>query len=154
MITIKKSIKADTRTADGVVTKEQLQQDTLSHMKDVENGCKFLAELLVSAGENHDFTKVALLDEFYDNFSTGAKEEGFKEMDWFKKHITKERHHLNDCVPKDVNLIDILEMVVDCVMAGTARRGEFYTFDVSDAVLRNALANTQKLMLDNVKVED
>ena len=65
LLEIKKSNNADTRTADAEVTKDMLLEDTQSHIQDVQNGCSFIANLILKAGENHDHTKIEYLDEFY-----------------------------------------------------------------------------------------
>ena len=68
MIKVRKTINADTRTAEAEVTKEMLIKDTKSHIEDVKNGCEFLAKMLIEAGKKHDHTKIDYMDEFYDNF--------------------------------------------------------------------------------------
>jgi hypothetical protein len=125
-------------------------------MYDVRQGCKFFAEKLIESGSYHDHTKLNYIDEFYDDFSKVANEkryEDFKKLDWWQKHLI-ERHHLNDKVPKDVNLIDVLEMMVDGCMAGMARSGSVYDIRIDSETLHRAVKNTQKLLLNNVKVVD
>lgn len=151
MIEIKKSNNADTRTADAEVTKDMLLEDTQSHIQDVQNGCSFIANLILKAGENHDHTKIEYLDEFYNDFITRKEDGESKNLDWWQKHLT-ERHHLNDRVPNDVNLIDVIEMVVDCCMAGMARSGYVYDIDIPSNVLDKAVKNTQKLITSQIKV--
>ena len=77
----------------------------------------------------------------------------FKDMGWFKKHLT-ERHHFNDRCPEDVDLIDVLEMVIDCTVAGLARTGEVFPITISPDILQKAVDNTSKLIIDSVEVED
>lgn len=151
MIKVKKTINADTRTAEADVTKEMLLKDTKSHIEDVYNGCNFLADMLINAGKNHDYTKIDYIDEFYDNFKTRQQGDNFKKLSWWQKHM-KERHHLNDSVPDDVNLIDILEMITDCVMAGKARSGEVYEIIINPDVVVRAINNTQKLLEENIEL--
>lgn len=55
-------------------------------------------------------------------------------------------------MPEDVNLIDVLEMIVDCVMAGMARTGNVYPLDIKNEVLRKAFDNTVELLKRNVEV--
>ncbi len=45
-------------------------------------------------------------------------------------------------------------MIVDGVMAGLARSGEYRKEEVPDELLRKAFNNTIDLMLRNVEVED
>lgn len=151
MIKVKRTINADTRTAEAEVTKEMLLRDTKSHIEDVKNGCNFFADMLIEAGKNHDHTKIDYIDEFYDNFKTRQQGDNFKKLGWWQKHLT-ERHHLNDKCPDDVNLIDILEMITDCVMAGKARSGEVYEIVINPDIITKAITNTQKLLEDNIEV--
>ena len=59
-----------------------------------------------------------------------------------------------DGVPEDVNLIDVLDMIADGVMAGAARSGveKVYKPDLPEAVLRRAFDNTFALLLAQVRV--
>ena len=153
MIEIKKSINTDTRTAKDNIVKKELKNDTILHIKDVKNGCKFIADQLIKSGENHDYTKLALIDKFYEDFSTRAKGDEFKKLGWWKQHM-KERHHLNDSVPEDVNLIDVIEMIVDCCMAGMARSGTVYDVKIDSGILQRAVENTKILLLKNIEIKE
>ena len=152
-IIIKPSKKADTRSAFGLVTEEELLKDTKSHISDVQRVSKLIADLLVQQCLQHDHTKIEYLDDFYQDFSSGKTGAMFKDMGWFKKHLT-ERHHLNDRCPEDVDLIDVLEMVIDCTVAGLARTGEVFPITISPDILQKAVDNTSKLIIDSVEVED
>lgn len=66
--------------------------------------------------------------------------------EWYQLHINKERHHLLSRCPEDVNLLDVLEMVVDCVCAGMARSGDVYPIEINDDILNKALSNTIELI--------
>jgi 4-aminobutyrate aminotransferase-like enzyme len=57
-------------------------------------------------------------------------------------------------VRDDVNLIDVLDMIVDCVMAGMGRTGSVYPLEISQDVLKKAFDNTVTLLKNNVTVED
>lgn len=65
------------------------------------------------------------------------------------------RHHLlaEDGVPVDVNLIDVLDMITDCVMAGMGRTGEVYPLNIKPKVLMDAFQNTVELLKSQVVVE-
>lgn len=65
-----------------------------------------------------------------------------------------ERHHLNDSVPEDVNLVDVLEMVIDCTVAGLARSGEVYDITIPQEVLEQAIDNTKQLIINNTEVQE
>ena len=152
-IRIIKSPNADTRSAKGNVSKEELLDQTLSHILDVQNvGC-MLADKLKEQVAMHDHTKIDYIDDFYNDFVSGKQREDFKSLPWWQKHMT-ERHHLNDSVPEDVNLIDVLEMVIDCTVAGLARSGNVYDITIPDDVLIKAINNTKDLIINSVKVVD
>jgi len=150
VIQIKKSPTADTRTCDwSKVSKEQLLASSSHHIYDVGMGLGFFAGLLTGAAATHDHDKISGIDHFHADFQTG-----FKETGWWDKHRKVNRHHIDkpDGVPDDVNLIDVLEHIVDCVMAGMARSGSVYHLEISDDVLRQAFDNTVAMLKDNVEV--
>ena len=155
-IIIRKSNNADSRSADVDVTKDDLMRDTLSHIGDVRNVGYWISEKLQDQLTEHDYTKIDYIDEFYHDFSEqlNSKEAHFKEMPWFKNRHMTERHHLNDSVPKDVNLIDVLEMVIDCTVAGLARSGNVYPITISPEILQKAVENTSNLIINNTKIID
>lgn len=152
-ITIVKSPNADTRTAKKDITKDELLSQTVSHIFDVQRVGVMLADMLKNQVSEHDHTKIDYIDEFYDNFISGKQGEDFKALSWWQKHMT-ERHHLNDSVPEDVNLIDVLEMVIDCTVAGLARSGEVYDITIPNEVLVKAISNTKDLIINNTEVVD
>lgn len=152
-IIINKSPMADSRTCDVTkVTKMQLHEASGQHIHDVIQGMNYLARLIKRRGLNHDVTKIDELDLFYQNFREGSS--GFAQKEWYQLHVTSERHHLKDHVHDDVNLIDVLEMIVDCVMAGLARTGTYRKDEIDPDVLVKAYHNTVQLLLDNVEVDD
>jgi hypothetical protein len=51
-----------------------------------------------------------------------------------------------------VNLIDVLDMIADCVMAGMARTGEVYPLTIDQDVLMRAFQNTVALLKSQVVV--
>lgn len=150
-ILIYKSENADTRSAKGTVSKDELLENTLSHIMDVQHVGYWIADKLKSQVIEHDHTKVDYIDEFYEDFTSGKQNADFKSLPWWQKHKT-ERHHLNDSVPDDVNLIDVLEMVIDCTVAGLARSGSVYGIEISKDVLDKAIENTKNLIIDNTTV--
>lgn len=155
-IIIKRSPNADTRTSKGDITKKELLQQTYSHIDDVNNVGIWLADKFKEQIKNHDHTKVEGIDQFYEDFTTGMQDGEFKKLPWWQLHMT-ERHHLNDSVPEDVNLLDVLEMVIDCTVAGLARGGsadKIYPITIPQEVLELAIDNTKNLIIDNTKLED
>lgn len=152
-IVIKPSPSADTRSADHIVTMDELRTSTEMHIDDVRRGLAWLGKLLKERGDRHDWTKIEHMQEFYDQFSE-AQKTGCWGNGWYDKiHCVEERHHVEDACPKDVNLIDILEHIVDGVMAGMARSGSYHQDVLGEGILERAYANTQKLVRDAVQVE-
>jgi hypothetical protein len=151
MITIRKSETADTRTCDYAnVTKEKLLASSVQHINDIEQGLMFFARKLGEASTNHDTDKITDIDGFHSDFLTG-----FKETTWWDNHRKLNRHHLTqeDGIPADVNLIDVLDFITDCVMAGMARSGSVYPLSLPTELLERAFQNTVELLINNVKLE-
>ena len=144
MIELKKDIQEDE------ITRNTLKENTLKHIQDVKNGMEFISDEIRASGYIHDHTKVSNFDEFYEALSSGK----IDSSDWWKMHMKKERHHLNkqQGVPDDVNLIDVLEQVVDSVMAGLSRPGDFYEIKLNDELFQKAYKNTVELLKKNIKI--
>lgn len=86
---------------------------------------------------------------FYNDFIEAmAGEIDFVSGEWYQLHINTERHHLLSRCPEDVNLLDVIEMIVDCVCAGKTRSGEVRNLEISTEILEKALKNTVKLVDD------
>lgn len=152
MIEIKKSPTADTRTCDVTkVERQQLLDSSRQHIADVAKAMAFLSSKLFAAAAEHDYDKLTEIDWFYSDFQTK-----FVETGWWDNHRKIHRHHLGqaDGVPSDVNLLDVLEYISDCVMAGMARCGEVYALQASDELLRSAFENTVELLKSQVKVSE
>lgn len=152
MIKIRKSPTADTRTCDfAKVSKSTLRTSSIQHIGDVRRGIAFFSRALDHAANVHDFDKIDDLDGFHRDFVTG-----FKQTTWWDNHRKVNRHHLleADGVPSDVNLIDVLDMIADCVMAGMARSGSVYALNISPDVLAKAFENTVELLKSQVAVID
>ena len=150
MIKIKESKTADTRSCDcSLVTKEQLLLSSKQHVDDVTKGILFFVNLLLEASISHDHDKFSNIDEFFDDFKNN-----FNTTIWWEKHRKVNRHHLfnEDGVPEDVNLVDVIELIVDCVMAGMARTDTVYPLEISSEILEKAFQNTVVLLKNNVKV--
>ena len=153
MMRIKKSPTADTRTCDwSKVKASELMESSRLHILDVDRGLSFFAGMLRSAAMRHDHDKVDIdgFSAFYLDFMTG-----FKKHDWWDNHRKVNRHHINmeDGIPEDVNLVDVLEHIVDCVMAGIARSGSVYEMNLPDELLQSAFKNTVELLKANVELE-
>lgn len=149
MIKIKKSHTADTRTCDFAnTTKETLLASSLQHIGDVVAAMGFFTQRLVKAAGEHDYDKLTTIDWFHSDFITG-----FKQTGWWDNHRKIHRHHLAqpDGIPEDVNLIDVLEYIADCVMAGMARSGSVYEIKLPDEVIQRAFQNTVELLKSQVE---
>ena len=156
-ILIKTSKTADTRSCDfAQVSKETLYESSVQHIDDVRQALEWFISMLRKAEENHDFDKLSDIDGFHADFVTG-----FAQTGWWDRHRRLNRHHLlqPDGVPQDVNLIDVLDMIADCVMAGMARSGSVYPLNIPPDVLmrafQNTVANLQKqvIVTDTLKVQ-
>ncbi len=151
MITIEKSQTADTRTCDYANTeKKTLLDSSVQHIRDVRRGIDFFHALLSEAANNHDTDKLTDIDGFHRDFVTG-----FKATTWWDAHRKLNRHHLlqADGVPVDVNLIDVLDMIADCVMAGMGRSGSVYPLTITPELLKTAFDNTVDLLKAQVVVK-
>ena len=154
MIRIQKSRTADTRTCDfKAVTRETLGASSAQHIRDVRVALGFFAQLLHRAAAMHDVDKITDLDAFHTDFVTGfdAAHQG-----WWERHRSLNRHHLtnDDGIPADVNLIDVLDYIADCVMAGMARSGSVYPLSLPPELLTTAFQNTVALLTKAVVVEN
>lgn len=152
MIHIHKSETADTRTCDFTkVDKDTLHASSVQHISDVREALRFFSDHLKLAAQNHDTDKLTDIAGFHRDFVTG-----FKQTEWWDRHRQLNRHHINydDGIRDDINLIDVLDFIADCVMAGMARSGSVYTLLLRPDVLGLAFQNTVKLLKDQVVVDD
>ncbi len=150
MITIKPSPTADTRTCDVTkVEKKQLLDASAMHLMDVRAGLNFFVSEVLAAANRHDLDKITDIDSFYADFRTK-----FDEHSWWDRHRRLNRHHLQqeDGIPADVNLIDVLDFIADCVMAGMARSGSVYALNLPPDLLERAFQNTVELLKVQVVV--
>ncbi len=151
MIRIHPSPTADTRTCDFTsVTKETLLASSHQHIRDVREALQFFSRAIATAMLDHDTDKLTDLDGFHADFLTG-----FARHDWWDRHRRLNRHHLSeaDGVPDDVNLIDVLDFIADCVMAGMARSGSVYPLHLPPELLERAFQNTVALLTREIVVE-
>jgi len=152
MIRIEKSPTADTRTCDFAnTTKDTLLASSKQHISDVRRALDFFMARVCEAGQRHDPDKITDIKGFHRDFVTG-----FKQTEWWDRHRKLNRHHLTvaDGVPDDVNLIDVLDFVADCVMAGMARSGSVYPLHLNPDLLERAFQNTVTLLKSQVVVEE
>lgn len=150
MIRIQKSPTADTRTCDFAnVSRQTLLDSSVRHIIDVRSALLFFSVKLADAANVHDHDKISDIDGFHRDFVTG-----FKQTAWWDAHRKLNRHHLNvaDGIPEDVNLIDVLDYIADCTMAGMARSGSVSEIHILDTVLKRAFANTAAMLKREVTV--
>jgi len=152
MIRIGKSATADTRTCDFTkVTKDTLLASSKQHIRDVHEALQFFSRMIAQALLAHDTDKLTDIDGFHRDFVTG-----FKQTEWWDRHRKLNRHHLtmDDGIPADVNLIDVLDFIADCVMAGMARSGSVYPLQLPPELLERAFQNTVTLLKSEVVVDE
>ena len=155
MVKIFKNPNGDTRTAPKNVTFEEFQEANDMHIDDVKQVMYELSQIVDHRGENHDCTKKSQERMFYNNFlSTMNDGTDFVNDEWYQLHIKAERHHLLSNCPDDVNLIDVLEMIVDCTCAGLARSGEVRDLEINAEILEKAVNNTTQLIKSMVKITE
>lgn len=157
-VRIKRNNSGDSRTAKGVPTFEEFHNANQMHINDVERTMSEVAWEILRRGEQHDITKTVLEKMFYrdmvDTIENGTE---FTDGQWAKIHYfdSCERHHLHRHVPDDVNLIDVIEMICDCVCAGKARSEKEYVDVVLNIqTLLKAYENTVNLINDIVILEE
>jgi hypothetical protein len=150
MIKIKPSKTADSRTCDfSQVSIETLLQSSEQHINDVEAGLMFFAKMLGEASANHDKDKITDIERFHADFVTG-----FEQKCWWERHKALNRHHLTELngIPVDVNLIDVLDYITDCCMAGMARSGSVRPLTIDPMILMAAFHNTVDLLKKEISV--
>ena len=156
MIESKKKIKiikdphGDSRHAPKDTTFEQFHQANLSHINDVKQVMNLLGNYIKEQGEQHDWTKLKFEKEFWEDFW----KKDFVKGDWYQMHVSLERHHPLSFCHDDITLLDIIEMIADCVCAGKARAGEIRPLEIDDDILKKAFENTVKLVDSMTEVVD
>lgn len=147
-IQIEPHTENDIRTATVIPTREEFDKANISHVKNVCNVMDALVEIIQQRAKRHDYTKFTDADNFYRQlcYCINNNHEDFTSLSWYKQHVTKERHHLNANCPSDVNLIDVLEMIVDCVVTDIAGTGEVQPISIIPAVIDKAVQNTASLI--------
>ncbi len=148
-VVIHKNPNGDTRTAPKGITFKQFQEANNSHIMDVTNTMLRVSEMMEEAACTHDHTKKSDEEQFYKDFlSTMNEGTDFVSGKWYQHHVNTERHHLLSRCPEDVNLLDVIEMIVDCVCAGKTRSGEIRGLEITPEILETAMKNMVKLVDD------
>ena len=153
-IIIHRNPNGDTRTAPKNITFKQFQEANDSHMADVRAVMDKLGTVLCENGKKHDWTKKSEESMFYRDFLATLNDgKDFVSGEWYQLRVNTERHHLLSRCPEDVNLLDVIEMSVDCVCAGKTRSGEVRDLEISTDILEKAIKNTVKLVDDMTEVK-
>lgn len=153
-ITIYKNPNASIISAPMEITEDELEEAVKVHQVDVATVMDELGNELSRIGEEHDWTKQVYAEEYYRDFYDNLKDtDGFKKSEWYQQHVTAERHHLLDHVPKDVNLLDVIEMLVDHVCDKKMRGIKELRIAIPAYVLDKAVRNTVKLIDENTNAE-
>ncbi len=120
--------------------REECLKDTRLHQKAVKQLMYVIADEIYVRAAYHDHTK--LEDEDLT----------------FEKHMRLERHHLNlpSGVHKDVNVIDLVEFICDCISAGAQRSYslDFKYLKVDEALLQPIINNTAFELWRLVRIRD
>lgn len=155
---IKRNPLGDTRTAIRVPDFIEFTNANESHRTDVKTMMENIAKDISVQGDAHDWTKTGEPHRSLFYRELCAKIEGkidsFTDGEWYPMHCSTERHHLNEHCPDDVNLIDVLEMICDCVCAGMARSGSVYPVTISSDILQKAVKNTVDMCINSVELEE
>ena len=135
---------------DSTLTKEELLDSTKQHIRDVKMGLKHFIGLIEHNSIMHDHTKISHIDDFHKELKDGFR----KSTKWWDMHTKTERHHLTKHMPEDVDLLDVLEMIVDGVMAGKSRNNNYRKEKIPNELLQTAYDNTIDKLLNIVEVND
>ena len=156
-VKIVKNTNGDSRVAKSVPDFYEFVDANNLHRADVKGMMNAFAEEIQLAGKNHDCTKAEepYRSNFYrDLCNTIEGRIKFEDGQWNKDHYALERHHLLERCPDDVNLIDVIEMICDCVCAGMARSGEVRDLEINEDILVRAVANTVEMCKNAIVLED
>ena len=146
----------DSRTAPKDTDFISFSEATDWHRSDVRKVIVCIADMIKEAGKNHDWTKTGEYEiEFFRDFKAVLDgKQDFINGTWWPMHVTTERHHLLSYCPDDVNIIDVLEMIVDCTLAGLTRSGTVRPVEIDSEILKKAVDNTVELIKNMVEVVD
>ncbi|MBR6252640.1 MAG: hypothetical protein IKR04_02230 [Clostridia bacterium] len=125
----------------------EMLEETRQHQVDVRNMMLIVANVMQIRALKHDWTKIEYAEDFYDDIvKRNTTKTQYIDRNWAKIHTSQERHHLNTIVQDDVNLVDVIEFICDCICSGYARDGEINPtlINLDDETLRLAFNNTIK----------
>lgn len=157
MIKIRRNTNGDSRVAKGCPTFTDFTVSNNEHIVDVSKIMKEVGKRIADRGDEHDWSKTIepYKSMFYrDLCNTIDGKMDFMDGEWAKFHYSTERHHLLKNVPDNVNLIDVIEMICDCVAAGLARSGEVRPLEIDESILKKALHNTVDMIVGMCELEE
>jgi len=153
-IKIKHNPNGDTRTVTEPASFKEFHKANVDHISDVQKVMNRIARMICNKGFYHDYTKLESEDLFYENYLDDIiNKKDFVSNTWYQKHIHAEKHHPFSYCHDDINLLDIIETIVDCICAGKARSGEIRPLEFDEEILKKAVANTVKLIDEMIEVE-
>ena len=157
-VRVKRNTNGDSRVADHTPTITEFDSANSSHRKDVAALMSSFADEIKSRGLDHDWTKTEepYRSIFYRDMCNAIEgTRDFFDGEWHELHYIKlERHHITRACPYNVNLIDVVEMVCDCVAAGMARSGNVDKVIIPAEFLERAVENTVELLKDSIILEE
>lgn len=156
-IKIEKNTNGDTRVATKVPSIEEFDDSNYKHTQDVRDMMSAFADEIKNRSTNHDWSKLyePYKSMFYrDLCNTIEGRMNFDDGEWYKFHYDNERHHLLRRCPDDVNLVDVIEMICDCVCAGMARSDEVRDLEISPEILMAAVKNTVALCREAIELKE
>ena len=155
-IKIGRNTNGDTRVATKTPSIKEFDASNCKHAQDVRDMMFAFADEIKNRAIRHDWSKLIEPHKsaFYrDLCNTIEGRMDFDDGEWCKFHYDNERHHLLRRCPDDVNLIDVIEMLCDCVCAGMARSGSVRDIEINTEILERAVRNTVKLLENAVEFE-
>ena len=156
-IKIERNTNGDTRVATKVPSIREFEDSNYKHTQDVKDMMNAFADEIKNKARSHDWSKLIEPHKsaFYrDLCNTIEGRMDFESGEWCKFHYSNERHHLLKRCPDNVNLVDVIEMICDCVCAGMARSGEVRDLEISSDILAAAVKNTVELCKGAVELEE
>lgn len=112
------------------------------HIDNVLDCIFLLTDMLRERAYMHDQSKIDNLTEFKQCLLNN------KVINWNKNH-DEERYHLDDNIPDDVNLLDVIQMICDYACLKADGRYKVPKFNISSFTLQEAVKNTI-LLLENM----
>ncbi len=142
----------ETKNLKGLQDSDEIFMSILYHQDNIKKVMRMISEHILDVGDVHDWTKLDYFDEFYNDCFERRYNPVFSNREWYNIHCKFERHHLNSKIPDDVDLFDVLESIVDCIVTAKSQNIKVNPFFLllRDDVLQEAYWNTIKKLEDNI----